>query len=427
MVQSYRVQCPPGMAPATWDQAVGFVHTAWVNVVFSPGSVDDDDLDDILARMRTMVSRATPAEAEGDLYRILDLLAHARTKGFVTYLSQMRDWVKGAMPGQGVPSPGLASYALSLVRSEAGETPVATLIIGLQAGDWQVRIACCRALGQYGLGLGSPAEADAALDGLINALDDDEPLVREIAVERLREMGPKAIRAADAVIDRLGHDPSIRVRWQAARTLTEIARGKPAVIPALIAAIDDENPVVGETALSSLADLGKEAEGALPAIRKALQNRAESIRRAAASAIGQVGPPAAVAVPALLDVLENDPSESVRREAVNALAGLGPDATASVPTLIRSLERDDDPNVRRCAALALARIAPTDPRTTTPLIRTMKRDGRSYVRAAAIEALGQNGPPAEAALSDLTEALKDPDFQVRTAAEEALKKMRARP
>jgi hypothetical protein len=223
LVQSYRVQCPPGATPASWDQAVDVMQTAWCNVV-SPEQIDDADLDAVLARMRTMVSRATPAEAEGDLYRILDLLAHAKTKAPASYLSKMRDWVKRAMPGQGVPSSGLVSYALSLVRSGAGETHVAALTAGLQAGDWQVRIACCRALGQYGLGLGSPAEADAALDGLINALDDKDPLVREIAVECLREMGPKAARAADAFpgLTEALKDPDFQVRDAAEKALKKI-------------------------------------------------------------------------------------------------------------------------------------------------------------------------------------------------------------
>jgi hypothetical protein len=224
LVQSYRVQCPPGVTPASWDQAVDVVQTAWVNVVFSPEHINDADLDDTLARMRAMVSRATPADAEGDLYRILDLLAHARTKAPASYLSKMRDWVKRAMPGQGLPSQGLLTYALSLVGSKAGETPVATLTAGLQAGDWQVRIACCRALAQYGLGLGSPAEAEAARDGLIHALDDEDSLVRQIAVECLGEMGPRAARAANAFpgLTKALKDPDFQVRNAAEEAIKKI-------------------------------------------------------------------------------------------------------------------------------------------------------------------------------------------------------------
>ena len=131
--------------------------------------------------------------------------------------------IKRDLPGLGVPSPGLASYALSLVRSEAGESPGRDHHWDASRGLANPR-RLLPALGQYGLGLGSPAEAEAALDGLINALDDEDPLVREVAVECLYEMGPKAIRAADAADRQAGTRPEHPVRWQAARTLTEIAR-----------------------------------------------------------------------------------------------------------------------------------------------------------------------------------------------------------
>ncbi len=223
LVQSYGGVCPPGVSAASWTMAIDGVQTAWGNVVFFTGYLDDADLDAILTQMRTMAARASPADAEGDLYRILDLLAHAKTRASVAYLSNMRDYVKSALPGQGRPSPGLVLYALSQAGPKADETALDTITAGLQAGDWQIRVACCRALGQYGLGLGSPAEAESALDGLTQALDDDDPLVREISVECLHEMGTKAASAAEALIAKAKHDPNDRVRWQASRALPVVA------------------------------------------------------------------------------------------------------------------------------------------------------------------------------------------------------------
>ena len=179
------------------------------------------------------------------------------------------------MPGPGRPSPGLARYALLQAGPKTGEPPVVAIAAGLQAADWRVRVACCRALGQYGLGLGSPADAEAALGGLIHALDDDDPVVREIAVECLYEMKTSA-RRATALSGRLATRSDSSRPWQVARALLVIATDKTAVIPALIAAIGDEEPAVSATALSSLAELGKEARAAMPAIRLALENRAES-------------------------------------------------------------------------------------------------------------------------------------------------------
>ena len=138
------------------------------------------------------------------------------------YLSNRRAAIRNGLFGRIQPSPRLATYAISLVVPRAGESALAAITAGLQAMDWQVRVACCRALGQYGLGLGNPAEADAALDGLINALSDEDPLVREIAAECLDAMGNRAARAADALIERVERDPDRRVRWQAGRALESV-------------------------------------------------------------------------------------------------------------------------------------------------------------------------------------------------------------
>src|SRR5262249_53843718 len=79
LVQSYKAQCPPGVSPPSWSQAVDVVSTAWGNVVFSPEHINDANLNRVLAELRGQARRATPTTAEGDLYHILDLLSHAET------------------------------------------------------------------------------------------------------------------------------------------------------------------------------------------------------------------------------------------------------------------------------------------------------------------------------------------------------------
>ena len=51
------------------------------------------------------------------------------------------------------------------------------------------------------------------------------------------------------------------------------------------------------------------------------------------------------------------------------------------------------------------------------------RDSEHIVRSEAAVALGQMGPPARAAVPGLTKLLKDPVLHVRDAAAEALKKI----
>ena len=247
-------------------------------------------LDRILAQMRSLVAKRSPAEAEGDLYLILDLLAHARTTASAAYLSARREELKSLLHGYGQPSPPLAGYALRWAGPGDGLAPLVTIAEGLRDKDWRVRVACCRGLGQYGLGLGSPAEAESGVTALIRALDHGDPLVREIAVECLLEIGPKAVSAARYADPEAAQDPSVRVRWQAARTLTQVEHDVKAVIPALIAAIGDGDTPVRVQALTSLGELQAEAIEAVPALCQALQDRAYPVRRAAVQALGKVGP-----------------------------------------------------------------------------------------------------------------------------------------
>jgi HEAT repeat protein len=140
----------------------------------------------------------------------------------VRNLGNRRAAIQNGLFGRVRPSPRLVIYAISLAGPRAGDEALTTITAGLQMKDWQVRVACCRALGQYGLGLGTPAEADAALDGLINALSDVDPLVREIAAESIQAMGQSAARAVDALIERVERDPHRRVRRQAGLALESV-------------------------------------------------------------------------------------------------------------------------------------------------------------------------------------------------------------
>jgi len=426
LVQSYYAQCPTSMDRASWNEAVSSVQIAWGNVVLSPEHFPDEhSIDRILAQMRSLVAQATPSEAEGDLYLILDLLAHARTKASVAYLSERREAVRKSLHGYGQPSPALAGYALRWVGPSEGITALVTIAEGLRVNDWMVRVACCRGLGQFGLGLGSPAEAESAITALIRALDNDDPLVREIAVECLHEMGPKAASARDALIQKLRQDPGVRVRWQAARTLTQVGKDGKAVIPTLIATIGDEDCDVRVMAISSLAELKSKAIEAVPALCEALNDHEYRVRRAAVEALVNISPSSDAVLASLLNVLKSDPEWQVRDKTAGALGQLGPAGAAAVPALVDALRRDNAPNVRRASALALARVGPPGAMVLAGLTQSLQHDRIWFVRQAAAAALGEIGPSAASAVPVLIEARKDPAEMVRTAVTESLGKIGA--
>jgi HEAT repeat protein len=273
LIHSYRALCPTGVSKANWDDAVGAVQTAWSNVVFSRFQFrEENSLGRIVDQMQSLVARATPAEAEGDIYLILDLLAESRSRISLGYLSARRADVKRAIHGCGRPSPDLIGYALRRAGPRPGQTALATITEGLRANDWQLRVACCRALGQYGLDRGSQGQLDITLSALIRALDDDNDLVREIAVESLHAMGPIAARAGDRLIQKLHADPSARVRLQAARALIQVDKELKSVVPALIAATQDSDPDVRFMANWCLGETGTTVNEGSPALPRARQD-----------------------------------------------------------------------------------------------------------------------------------------------------------
>ncbi len=93
-------------------------------------------------------------------------------------------------------------------------------------------------------------------------------------------------------------------------------------VPALIAALNDENSYVRWNAAVALGHLGPDAREAVPALIAALKDTDQSVQYDAAIALGWIGPDAREAVPALIVALK-DKNESVRFLAAKALGRIG--------------------------------------------------------------------------------------------------------
>ena len=130
-----------------------------------------------------------------------------------------------------------------------------------------------------------------------------------------------------------------------AALMTQTDRGAEA-IPALAAALEDENLVVRRTAVRLLVDLGAPAQ---PALVAALANSDALVRRAALSAV--CDPPTAETLPHLKTaVVDADPF--VRLAAVNLLVQLKP-RTQEVNDLLEAARKDEFTAVRDAAARAV--------------------------------------------------------------------------
>ena len=140
-----------------------------------------------------------------------------------------------------------------------------------------------------------------------------------------------------------------------------------------------------------------------------------------------------------------------------ALGEMGPDARDAIPALLEALDNESDLNIRSCAACALIRIAPDDARVISALGMKLFRDKQwwilgnvsnefeklnstntavipllrqtlltitnSYARMNAARALGEFGSERARIVTDLTNALVDPDLYVRIGALQGLGKL----
>ena len=335
-----------GIQASDWsNNTVGVVGTAWSNVIFSPDSIDEKDLNDLIAELRQLNAKATPVSAEGDLYAILDLLRHARTQSGLGYLPMMRRMLKDSLQRYGNPSAGVVLHAWGLVAATADD-PVEALSTGLSNPDWRVRVACVRALKEIEVGRDDPA----IIPALAGALADSDVLVREIAADSLQELGPRAISTGPALAQLFGQEPSKNVRWHAVSAFRTIGCKDPSVLKALVSAMNtDPSESIRTDAVEVLGELAPQSEETIQALEAVLGDPIDTVRATAAKVLVRIGPPLRVS-PAVLGYLKQEiaPRDSTTWAMgfIEELHKLGPEARTVLPLLINELKRTDDLNVR---------------------------------------------------------------------------------
>jgi HEAT repeat protein len=205
--------------------------------------------------------------------------------------------------------------------------------------------------------------------------------------------------------------PAVResVVWEARRL-------GPAALPYLRRALDDHDARVRLAAIRSLHSQPMGASG-VPALIQALEDDRAEMRLAAARGLRVLGGQARAATPALITTLR-DPDAEVRAAAVEAFFFFGSAARPAVPGLVACLE-DPDADVRLAAVCSLARLSGEKdvPPVVGALSNRLLHDGDARVRAETARWLPNLGP---AAREVLTQALDDPEDEVRRQARSAL-------
>ena len=229
---------------------------------------------------------------------------------------------------------------------------------------------------------------DIALqEAFLEALEDENSKVRQLALQMVARMPVKTIR------------PAI-----------------PQLVSMLNASAEDERNRA--TVARFLGRLKIEWQQVLPALIKSVkQDPADAVRKASLFGVSRIAlPKEAVAV--YRHVLSQDKELSVRRTAAVQLGRLGQEAAAACTELGAAMAEEDD-QLSDTAAAALTRIGA---KAVPELIRQVS-SSVPRARRLAIYSLGVLGPPAKPAIPTLKLCLKDENAEVRQLAEMALRNL----
>jgi HEAT repeat protein len=362
---------------------------------------------------------------------------------------------------------GLALIHFAGTSGQAGDEPV---MGGKTAGEWVAifrdrdRSPAERSRAAEALGYLGPAAKNAVpclLQALAEPRTGNKRVVeagdglRHAAIQALGGIGPAAAEAVPKLFPRTGDGRLASGMWQGLdwAMATALGRiGRPA-IPALIRALQGNDPDLRRFAVASLGLMQEEAAETVPALIAALDD--PSLEPHVAGALGRIGPAAAPAVPALraklkqsdfgsgdilwalpmigraatpvlVEIFQKEAGDFLRPDEdippiVEGFLKLGPDAREAAPAL-RPYLNDKRPAIRAAAAVALGAIAPETPGLVPALVEileyprhdpkdpraaTPEQDVRSMYGQDAALVLGWIGPPARGALPALLECLKE--------------------
>ena len=151
-------------------------------------------------------------------------------------------------------------------------------------------------------------------------------------------------------------------------------------LPALEAALDDQDSEVRRTATVALGAMGAEALSAVPTLTKLFEHEEFATRFAAALAVQKIDPTNAGFQSVLTEALD-----AGELGTIVAVGEMGPDGAWAIPPLEKLLEHRN-PNARILAAQSLGQIG-SAARAAEPALRLATSDSNAGVREAATQAL----------------------------------------
>lgn len=239
-----------------------------------------------------------------------------------------------------------------------------------------------------------PLKQQEIFDRLTYKLQKGDEYTRGKALYLIEKTGSGAERFLPEIVKMFQYK-KFRSKTNAAHALAKIGA---AAIPALVGALENDDPAVRANAAWALGEIGTDSGGTLPGLTKALTDKDNVVRYYAAEALGRIRGPS---VPGLINAL-GDKDPKVCQSVVRALVSIG---DPTVPELLKILKGEASTG-RTNAALALAMIEPSF-KDTIPAIESAMADLSDEGKIAAVVPLIKAGINTERYLPFIVQGLAD--------------------
>ncbi len=234
----------------------------------------------------------------------------------------------------------------------AASAAVPRMLARLHDDNARTRMAVLGVLVEIG------ATPETVVPKALECLHDQDKGVRGEALICLGKLGPAAKTAVPSLLEFLSFATNASLRVWAFETLGQIQAEPEIVLPGLLVALRDPDPVVVQSVARSLGGFGPAASAAAPRLVEILQTGKDVIGKGdVILALGRIRAEPKTVVPLFVRLL-GDPLYSMHRRIIaESLGDFGADGIAAVPALIELLE-DRDHAVQMTAKAALQKVAP---------------------------------------------------------------------
>jgi HEAT repeat protein len=274
----------------------------------------------------------------------------------------------------------IAAWAIAKMNPEdqaAMKLAVAELVEGLKSNDAIVRTAAAKALQE----LKAPLELVGG--ALVQVMHDKDPEVQANVVDAIASLGESVVPRVAKALERP------EMRDGAVRILRQLGPKAAGAVDALIKAAASGDAKFRTEVQMTLGAIGPAAAPATDMLAKSLASNDAGERESALYALRQIGPKAAAATRPLLQCMNTgDTFES--EAAAWALARIAPDNPQVSSAVVKKLTAglgDTDEQIRLESAAALAEMGAAAKAAAPALQRAAKEDASEVVRAAAADAL----------------------------------------